>query len=75
MNTIPVPSCLSRFSTSIRSRDLLGGEHGGGLVQDEDASLAVQGAEDLDALLRADRDVLDRGVGVDGQPVAVRQLA
>ena len=54
---------------------LLCGEDSSGLIQDEDASFAVQGAQDLDPLLRADRHVLDRCVGIDGQAVAVRQLA
>ena len=53
---------------------LLRGEHGGGLVEDEDVGVAVERLEDLDALLLADRDVLDAGARVDGQAVAVGDL-
>ena len=48
--------------------DLLGllrRQHGGRLVEDEDARLAVERLEDLDALLLADRQAADLGVGVD----------
>ena len=38
---------------------LLRGQHGRRLVEDEDPGAAVQRAQDLDALLHADRDVLD----------------
>ena len=54
---------------------LLGGEHGGRLVEDQDVRAAVQRAQDLHALLLADADVLHAGARVDGQPEAVRQLA
>ena len=49
--------------------DLLRGEHGGRLVEDEDLIVAVEHLEDLDALLHADGDVLDLGVEVDLQAV------
>ena len=55
--------------------DLLRGEHGGRLVEDEDPRAAVQRAEDLDALLHPDGHVLDHRVGVDGEAVAVGELA
>jgi len=54
--------------------DLLRREHGGRLVEHEDARVAIERAEDLDALLHADRDVLDAGARVDREPVAVREL-
>ena len=47
---------------------------GGGLVEHEDAGVAVEGAEDLDALLHADAHILDAGVRVDREPVAVGEL-
>ena len=53
---------------------LLRREHGGGLVQDEDVGVAIERLEDLDALLLADRDVLDAGARIDGEAVAVGDL-
>ena len=55
-------------------RDLLRREGRGGLVQDQDVRAAVERLEDLDALLHADGDVLDLGVRVDGQAVALGDL-
>ena len=55
--------------------DLLRGEHGSGLVQDEVLGVIGQGLEDLDALLDADRQVLDHRVRVDVEVIAIRQLA
>ena len=43
---------------------LLGGEHGGGLVQDQDLGAPDQGLQNLHLLLHAHRDVHDLGVGV-----------
>ena len=74
MKTIAVPSALRRWITAHQLAHLLRGEHGGRLVEDEDAGAAVQRLQDLDALLGADGDVLDRRVGIDGESVAVRQL-
>ena len=54
--------------------DLLRGQGGGGLVQDQDVGAAVERLEDLNALLHADGDVLDLGVRVDGQAVTLRDL-
>jgi len=53
---------------------LLGGEDGRRLVEDKDVCTAVEGLQDFDALLDADRDVLDGGVGVDVEPVPLAQL-
>ena len=54
--------------------DFLRCQRGGRLVEDQDVSAAVERLEDLDALLHADRDVLDFRVGVDGQAVALGDL-
>ena len=54
--------------------DLLGCEHGGGLVEDEVLCVIGEGLEDLDALLDAHRQVLDDRVGVDVEVIAVREL-
>ena len=59
MKTIDVPPCLQAARTLMSSRRLLRGEHRRRLVEDEHARAAVQRAEDLDALLLADGDVLD----------------
>ena len=53
---------------------LLRREHCGRLVEHEDLGTAVERLQDLDALLLADRDPVDARVGVDGEPVALRQL-
>ena len=47
---------------------LLGGQHGGGLVEDQDVGAPVERLQDLDALLHADRDVLDERVGSTASP-------
>jgi len=44
---------------------LLGRQHGGRLVEDEDLRAAHEGLEDLDLLLHADRDVHDLGLRLD----------
>ena len=53
---------------------LLGREHSGRLVEHEDAGLPVQRLEDLDALLPADGQGLDLGVGVDVEPELLAQF-
>ena len=53
---------------------LLRGQHGRRLVEHEHPRAAVQRPEDLDALLHAHGDVLDAGVRVDLQPVALGEL-
>jgi hypothetical protein len=50
---------------------LLGRQHRGRLVEDQDLGAAVERLQDLHPLLHADRDVLDEGAGVDGEPEAV----
>ena len=53
---------------------LLRREDGRRLVEDEDVGLAIQRLEDLDALPDADRQVLDEGIGVDLEAMALRDL-
>ena len=55
--------------------DLLGHQHGGGLVEDEDLGAAVEHLEDLHALPLADPEILDERVGVDAEPVPLGDLA
>ena len=50
--------------------DLLGGEHAGGLVEDDELGPRHQHLEDLHPLALADGQVADEGRGVAGQPVA-----
>ena len=50
-------------------------EHGGRLVEDQDVGLPVQRLEDLDALLRADGEVLDQRRRVDDEAVLAGELA
>ena len=52
--------------------DLLGHEHRGGLVEDQDAGAAVEHLEDLDPLAVADAEVVDQRVGVDVEAVGGR---
>ena len=54
---------------------LLRGQHRGRLVEDQHVGAAVERAQDLDALLGADRDVGHPRVGVDREPEAVGELA
>ena len=54
--------------------DLLRGQDRRRLVEDEDLVVAVEHFEDLGALLHADGDILDDGVGVDVQAVFFRQV-
>ena len=50
-------------------------QHRRRLVQDQDVGVAVERLDDLDALLHAHRQIADDGVGIDVQPVLLRQLA
>ncbi len=52
---------------------LLRRQHGGRLVEDQDARAAVERLQDLDPLLQADRQVADERVGIDVEPVLARQ--
>ncbi len=53
---------------------LLRREHRGRLVEDQDVGFAVERLDDFDALLHADRQVFDQRVGVDFQPVLLRDF-
>ena len=75
MKTIATPSAFSAPQHLEQLARLLGGQHGGRLVEHEDAGVAVERLQDLDALLGPDGHVLDDRVGVDGQAVALGQLA
>ncbi len=54
---------------------LLGGEDGGGLVEDEHLRLAVERLEDLDPLLPADRQGADLLIGIDVESEPLAELA
>ena len=54
---------------------LLGGQHGGGLVQNQHVRAPVQGLENLHALLQAHAQGIDLGGGVDLQAELLRELA
>ena len=54
--------------------DLLGDEHGGRLVEDDDPGVAVEHLEDLGPLLVADAELGHQLVGVDVEPVVAAEL-
>ena len=54
---------------------LLGREDGGRLVEDQDPGLAIEGLEDLDPLLPADRQATDLLVRVDLETESLAELA
>ena len=70
-----LPLRLQRAEDLEQLLRLLRGEHGGRLVEDQDLRAAVERLQDLDALLLADGDPVDARVGVDGEPVALGELA
>ena len=74
MNTIDLPSAVSVRRIRNSSLRLLRGQDRGRLVEDQHVRPAVERAEDLHALLLADRDVAHPGVGVDRQPEPVGQV-
>ena len=62
------PAALPQFAHDPEQvLGLAGGQHGGGLVEDEHPGVAEQRLDDLDPLLHADRQVLHEGVGVNPQ--------
>ena len=75
MKTMLVPSDARRRRTWKISDGLLRGQHGGRLVEDQDLGAAVEGLEDLDPLLDADRQVADQRVGVDLEPELAGEVA
>jgi hypothetical protein len=52
-----------------------GHEHGGRLVEDQDLGTSIEHLEDLDALLVADAEIADQGVGIDVQAVSLAEFA
>ena len=50
------------------------GEHCGGLIEDQHLGLPRQRLDDLDPLLRTDRQFADHGVRIDVETEALRQL-
>ena len=54
--------------------DLLGRQHGGGLVEDEDLVVAVEHLQDLGTLLHTHSDILHLGVQVHVQAVPLGEL-
>ena len=74
MKTMEVPPSFRDAHDVHQVVGLLRGEDGGGLVEDQHLGVADQGLDDLDALLDADREVLDEGVDRDLQAVALGDL-
>jgi hypothetical protein len=60
-------------STRNRSSASAGGQYARRLVEDQHVGAAIQSLQNFDALLGADRDILDDGIGIDVQPVFLGQ--
>ena len=75
MKMIDVPRRLQLAHDLHQLVDLLRREHRRGLVEDQHLGVVGQRLDDLDALLHADRELLDEPVGVDLEPVPLGQLA
>ena len=58
-----------RFQDAKEMIGLGRGENAGGLIENEDFGAAIQRLEDFDALLLADREILDDGIGIDLEAV------
>ena len=71
--TVRPSAAISRMRLEEHVR-LLRRQHRGRLVEDQDARLAVERLQDLDALLLAERELPDAGARIDGEPVALREL-
>ena len=71
-DALPVPGQIPHDADQILN--LLGGEGGGGLVQNQDVRPTVQRLQNLHTLLHAHGDVLNFRVGVDGKTVALGNL-
>ena len=74
MNTIDLPCVDQAAHDREELVDLARRQHGRRLVEDQDVGFAEQRLQQLDSLLLADREVLDLGVGVDAEPVALAEL-
>ena len=70
-----LPLGLEGFDDLEELLRLLRREDRGRLVEDEDLRAPEERLQDLRTLLLADRDLLDPGARVDGQPESLRQLA
>ena len=68
------PSAARRRITPNKAVALLRRQHRGRLVEDEDARVAIERLQDLDALAHADGQIADHGVGVDGEAMALREI-
>ena len=68
MKMIDRPLATKRLQRLEQGRGFLRREHRGRFVEDEDAGVAVERLEDLDALALAHRKRSDGRVGIDGQP-------
>ena len=67
MKTTELPRAVIVAQRAEELLDLLGCQHGGGLVHDEDRGAAVEHLEDLDALLLAHRELPDHRARVHRQ--------
>ena len=75
MKTIEAPIGLELPHDLHELVGLLRREHRGGLVEDEHLRVARQRLDDLDALLHADRQILDERIGVDVEAEPCGDLA
>ena len=73
MKMTDMPSLLERAQDLEQLPRLLRRQHRRRLVEDQDVGAAVERLQDLDALLLADGDVLDPGVGVDRELEPLRE--
>ena len=74
MKTMALPASLSWRMMPISSSVSCGRQHRGGLVEDQHLGVAGERLDDLDALLHADGEVLDDGVGLTWKPKRWRSL-
>ena len=75
MKTMASPSATARRQGAEERLGLLRRQHRGRLVEDQDAGVAVERLEDLDALALADGEVADPRVGVDLEAEAPGEVA
>ena len=74
MKMIVRPSAAIARNVSNSTVRLLRCEHRGRLVEDQHPRVPIEGLEDLDPLLLADRELPDPGAWIDGEPVARPEL-
>ena len=68
---------LRRDGDAQHGEQLLGlerGEHRRRLVEDDDARIAAQALDDLDALTHPGGEIADEGVGIESEPIALADL-